>query len=101
MTKQETAKWLRERVKRGDNLITQVTHISRSGMSRRIRVYKTLSDGRLLDLTFHLSKLLGYKMNDKGLFVSGCGMDMCYDLIADKVSFALFNKDYQLNNQTI
>jgi hypothetical protein len=52
-----------------------VTHVSKSGMSRDIRFY-VVADGKLVSLTWAIGTLIGCRVTDKGVRVSGCGMDM-------------------------
>ncbi len=67
-----------------------VTAVSQSGMSRRIKFFtidtwtKYNSDGNKQDLPYvrevtHLvGRALGWSWNDRGVQVSGCGMDMVF-----------------------
>jgi len=77
---------LRALLQPGGEVHTTVTHVSRSGMSRSIKLYvPTLDDGKptIEDITYYVGKVLGYKHDQKngGLKVGGCGMDMCFHLV--------------------
>ena len=59
-----------------------VTHVAKSGMSRRIRVLGVNASG-IVDLTRHVARLTGKTVNrdDLALNISGCGMDMGFALM--------------------
>jgi hypothetical protein len=59
----------------GATLYTCLKSASTSGMSRRVGVYAVI-DGRIVSLTYHVSKALGLPLNDNGVLIKGCGMDM-------------------------
>ena len=65
----------------GDKIHTIVTHVSRSGMSRSIRVL-LLRDGHR-DISYLVARVLDETMDDNngGVKVTGCGMDMGFDII--------------------
>lgn len=71
-----------------------VSSVSRSGMSRRIEFYATGTEvdynGKAREgkpsidrITWAIAYVLGYPMNDQGLRVDGCGMDMCFATISN------------------
>ena len=63
-----------------------VTHVSNSGMSRRIKFYvPTLDDNQLgiYNVTHEIANLLDYPINDKGLRVDGAGMDEEFAVVYD------------------
>lgn len=64
--------------RQGGVVIACVKSVARSGMSRRISfMYVDKKGGSyLLDSTF--AKLLEWPCNDRGILVSGCGMDMVF-----------------------
>jgi hypothetical protein len=63
---------------RHKKIMACVTRVARSGMSRRISFAAINNAGEIERLNFYLSKLLGLNLNDDGLKVSGCGMDMIF-----------------------
>lgn len=73
-----------------------IESVSRSGMSRKMRVYvqDTDDNGRpyLRWITNHVAKVLGWRMKRDWkdcVQVDGCGMDMCFHL-ADCLTRAVF-----------
>lgn len=77
---EESKKMLLESLKPGDTIYTQVTHVSRSGMSRRIKLH-TIKDNAPYFLTYHAARVLGWPSNDAGIRADGCGMDMCFHTV--------------------
>lgn len=88
----EQARKMLASLKPGDTVYTSVRHVSRSGMSRRIRLYITDGDG-IQDITWAVARILGDPMNDQGLSVGGCGMDMCFATVYN-LSSALFQDGF-------
>lgn len=78
---------LREILKPGDTVYCILRHVSRSGMMRRLDVYKpdTDADGKPWQryLTALVADALGYKLrrDENGIRVSGCGMDMGWHVV--------------------
>jgi hypothetical protein len=78
-------KWL----KPGDTVYTVLTHVSRSGMSRHIRVILLKPDRaspnggvRIIEPNYAVAGVLGYKLaNRDGMVVGGCGMDMGFHVV--------------------
>ena len=89
---------------KGTRFTAIVTHVSSSGMSRRIRFFVPAQrqDGTLFtsELTYALAIVLGYPVKDDGngygLHVHGAGMDMRFHVISS-VSRALYGDDYALS----
>jgi len=66
----------------GSTVYTAVTSVSRSGMSRRIRLW-TMVDGEPRSITCLVGEAIGWTLKDGAggfweLKVDGCGMDMCF-----------------------
>lgn len=83
---------LSRHIREGMTIYTNCNSVSKSGMSRRIRCYIAIvDDGKpeIMDITFHVSQVCGYSMNDAGLLVRGCGMDMGF-FLAYELSRVLF-----------
>jgi hypothetical protein len=78
------------------NVWAKVEHVSKSGMSRSIKLYVVV-DGNIGDITWYVANALG-KNRDRywGITVKGCGMDMCYHLI-DTVSHRIYGTDLHKN----
>lgn len=65
-----------------------ITSQSKSGMTRRMRV---LVDN-FQDITWLVGNACGISANDRGLLITGCGMDMTFWL-ADTITHHLYGKD--------
>ena len=83
---QEALEQLQRNIQPGQTLRTIVTHVSRSGMSRSIRVLDGFND-----ISWLVARVLDERMDDNngGLRVSGCGMDMGFDTVY-RLGYALF-----------
>jgi hypothetical protein len=90
--KQEAIDELRKTLKPGDTVHTVLRHVSHSGMSRRIDLYK-LQGSDALYLTGLVAKALELTFPSKGngLRVNGCGMDMGFHLVYE-LSYRLWPK---------
>jgi len=84
---------LRKWLKPGDTVHTILDHVSRSGMSRNIRVV-ILRDGEALHPNYAVSVLLGYSRakHGDGMVVGGCGMDMGFSIV-HSLGYALFGEE--------
>ena len=84
---------LRKWLKPGDTVHTIVDNVSRSGMSRDIRVL-ILRDGEATHPNWAVSVLLGYPRAKRGdgMRVGGCGMDMGFHVV-HSLGYALFGKE--------
>ena len=101
--KEEAKQRLLEWLKPGDTVYTIVERVSRSGMSRNIRVIVFLGD-RASDSVhpnYAVATLLGWPWK-KGwhdsIRVSGCGMDMGFHLVYE-LSHELFGDGYALKQR--
>lgn len=76
---------LRKWIKPGSTVYTILRHRSASGMSRVISVVLVQPDGRMIHPNHAASRALGYPLVNKngsdGLRVSGCGMDMGFEVV--------------------
>lgn len=80
---QEAAERLREVLRPGDRVRTVLRHVSASGMTRWIDVYK-LEGGDALYLTGNVATATGYRTDPRyghALKVEGCGMDMGFAVV--------------------
>lgn len=84
---------LRKWIKPGDTVHTILDHVSRSGMSRDIRVV-LLKGGEALHPNYSVSIALGYTRASKGdgIRVGGCGMDMGFHIV-HSLGYALFGHE--------
>ena len=74
MTNKEEAKtFLKKFIKKGNKLSIFITSVSRSGMSRQMKVYT-----RDTNITWHVNNLLEYSNKNNYIKVGGCGMDMAF-----------------------
>ena len=82
MTEQtEALDTLREMLTPGTTVYTNVDHVSKSGMSRRISAY-IVEDGSIRDITWLISRAgIGKLHREGGIVMGGCGMDMGFALV--------------------
>jgi hypothetical protein len=71
-------------------IIADVVSVSKSGMSRRIKFYY-IKNNKIIRATnaisFLLNKAYNYNVNDEGLKVSGCGMDMVFHTLYNCIEY--------------
>lgn len=60
------------------DIAVNITHVSKSGMQRRMRFYVN----GFVNITWHIAVILDKSMDDRGLKVDGCGMDMCFHVLS-------------------
>lgn len=77
---EESRATLLEWLKPGMTVYTALDHVSRSGMSRNIRLILIEDDGPRY-LTYHAARVLGYPMVHDAIKIGGCGMDMGFALV--------------------
>lgn len=89
----EAAERLRSWLKPGDTVYTILDHVSRSGMSRNIRVV-IIRDGEPLHPNRAVQTVLGYPRAKRGdgFAVGGCGMDMGFHVV-HSLGYALWGKE--------
>lgn len=94
--KDASVKWLKEGLSAGDTLYTVLTHESKSGMSRSIKIY-TFKNNAMIDITYNVASALGDKIDPKngGVKVQGCGMDMGFHIVYD-LSHHLFPEGFKV-----
>lgn len=63
---------------KGKEVAVNITSVSRSGMSRTMQFY---ADG-YNRITYSIAVLLELPHNDKGLKITGCGMDMVFHVLS-------------------
>lgn len=88
---------LRRVIKPGDTIYTIVRHVSRSGMSRVIDVYRIV-DSEPVRFSWSAAKALDwtYDKRHEGIRVGGCGMDMCFHTVYS-LSRVLFPKGFKVD----
>ena len=103
LQQQEAQEELRQIIKPGDTVYTVLRHVSRSGMTRGIDLY-TIKDNRPRWLTGLAGKAMGTPQSradwdrERGLRVSGCGMDMGFHLVYN-LAYYLFGDGYALKHE--
>jgi hypothetical protein len=95
MEKEEARKMLREMLPPGSKVFTTVLHVSRSGMSRTIRV-AAMENCEPQDISPFVAYATGLKFDrDRGgVKVGGCGMDMCFQVVYE-LSHALYPDGFE------
>lgn len=80
---EDAKKYLRKLLKPGQTVYTILNHCSSSGMSRSISLVIADKKGEIIKLDYWVAKAKGEHIDDKhgGLKVSGCGMDMGFNLV--------------------
>jgi hypothetical protein len=59
---------------------TSIGSVAKSGMSRRIKLY-VVNDGDIIRVSHLVAKILELNMNDDGIRINGCGMDMGFAMV--------------------
>ena len=82
MNREEAIRQLKENIRPNDTLYTQLEHVTKSGMTRFIKV-RQIKDDYPFDWTYIAAKALDWKYSDRyyAIKVGGCGMDMGFHLI--------------------
>jgi hypothetical protein len=82
MDREQAIRQLKENIRPNDTLYTQLEHVTKSGMTRYIKV-RQIKDDYPYDWTYLVAKILGWTYSDKynAIKVGGCGMDMGFHVI--------------------
>jgi len=59
---------------------TSIGSVAKSGMSRRIKLY-VVNDGDIIRVSHLVAKILELNLNDNGVRIDGCGMDMGFAMV--------------------
>lgn len=62
---------------RKGRICAHVTHISQTGLSRRIK-YFGINNNKLIPITHVIADELKINCNDRGLIARGAGIDVCF-----------------------
>jgi hypothetical protein len=89
--KDQAKELLLKMLKKQTTIYTSLVSVSSSGMYRRIRCYIPTEERRIEDITYYVAKVLEYPLNDKGIGISGCGMDSGFALV-NALSYLLFSE---------
>lgn len=80
----EATQRLRELFPPGSTVTTTVKHVTRSGMGRTIAVLAIDPDdkGTIRNVSRDVARVLDWREDSdrQGVYVEGCGMDMCFHL---------------------
>lgn len=98
---QEYRDGLKAMLPKGAKVHTLVRSVSSSGMSRRISVFAII-EGDLVNLDWHIERagIAKRRANRQGLYIQGCGMDMCFALTYD-IAIALHDDGYSITNENM
>lgn len=99
--KERELKKLQDWIKPDQKVWTKVTHIAQSGMSRSIEPYIVV--GRdIINITYSVSVVLDLSIDQRhgGVRLSGCGMDMGYDLV-DRLRYVMYGTHGKLHQRWI
>jgi len=97
--RQDAIEELRKVLRPGDTVYTILRHVSRSGMTRGIDVYR-MADKQPVWITGYVGKAIGQPQsfkdwnNSYGLRISGCGMDMGFHVV-NTLSYILFPDSFE------
>lgn len=91
---EEAKEFLLSVLKPGQKIWGDVVHVSKSGMSRVIRL-KIVHNKEIMDISWEAAILLeGWSKNYRGCKAGGCGMDMIFHLIYN-LGCVLYPDGYQ------
>ena len=93
--KNEAIAGLRDLLKPGDTVYTQLVHCARSGMYRTIDLY-LIRNNEPLRITWGACQAIGarYDRNHEAMGMSGCGMDMGFAAVYN-LSYVLFPEGHE------
>jgi len=101
-TRDEAIKTLKQvyKLKPNSTIIVNQTSVSSSGMTRRLELYIVNKKSNRLDrITYLVGDVLDWNVNDTGLKVQGCGMDMHFHTVStlSHYMFGIEDKAYTGN----
>lgn len=91
----EARESLKKMLKPGDCIYTILYSVSKSGMSRKIKLVVGDGNKEISDITWYVSQALEERMGDGAIVVNGCGMDMGFFLV-ERLSRVLFQESYAI-----
>jgi hypothetical protein len=99
----EALESLHNLIKRGDEILTVLRHVSTSGMQRRISLLQitgTSGEHIIRQFDYLAAKVLGRTMKARleGVVCNGAGMDMGFDLVYS-LSLKMFGDGYALTHR--
>lgn len=90
---------LKEIAPPGTTVYAVVRNVSRSGMSRTMDFY-VITDNTLRYITGYVATILGLRRSDRGVRVTGAGMDMAFATTYE-LAHALYGDGYALTSEVI
>ncbi len=89
VVRDEAVAWLRACVEPGSTLYTTMTHVAKSGISRRIKVFMVVpdegggGDHQIWNISGWVAEATNRKKHstEMSVVVNGCGMDMGFELV--------------------
>jgi hypothetical protein len=98
---QEQLDGFREMLKPGMDIYTVLHHVSQSGMCRHIGLL-VVDNGKIINVTYIACRVLGLKRaSDGGAVISGCGMDMGFEIVYElgRVLYAAVSPSLSFNHK--
>ena len=88
---QDACEKLRKLIQPGDKVFSILDHVSKSGMTRHIRIKLISKDGTTYDPNYLVAQALDMRQAKRGdgIVTQGCGMDMGFSLVYN-LGYALF-----------
>jgi hypothetical protein len=83
--KQDAIRQLKKWLKPGDSVYTVINRVSSSGMFRRIVVLIAVKK-EIINISWYVARVCGYKDCDGSVGVGGCGMDMGFSVVYNLAS---------------
>lgn len=103
MNKEEAILELKKIISPHDTIYTNLTHVSKSGLSRCVRFYIiNKKENYILKIDFHLALILNLPIdkNYRGLKIKWDGGDMCLKTV-ENLSYILFGDEELLFQQDL
>jgi len=93
--------YLKKVIPKGEAIFTTVMHVAPSGMSRHIKVMRPHED-EVENISYFVAEALGlpYREKTRSVFVSGCGMNMCFWL-AYELGELLYGDGYSVKYRDV
>lgn len=96
--KEKAKNELLEILQKSNTIYTVLYHVSRSGLTRRIKLYVCTGE-EVLNITYLACKILDRKFNDDGtMTVTGVGADVGFETVYN-LSYELYKDGYKLNHR--
>ena len=99
---QDACEKLRKLIQPGDKVFTILDHVSKSGMTRHIRIKLISKDGTTYDPNYLVAQALDMRQAKRGdgIVTQGCGMDMGFHVVY-QLSKVLFDDGYAIKQRWI